>query len=121
VDGYYGPTLLGHIRRNTIDGKYYNQRSSRELPHGQGRRPLTFKNNKTMAAKSKHYLDVLSWVKSVIKSIDNPLQDETAKKLIGNYFTMYGDKFTFKEKVDIGMDLRMELDAVVYKKRKQSI
>ncbi len=74
-----------------------------------------------MAAKSKHYLDVLSWVKSVIKSIDHPLQDETAKKLIGNYFTMYGDKFTYKEQLKIGMDLRMELDAVIYKKRKQSI
>jgi len=25
VDGYYGLTLLGHIRRNTIDGKYYTK------------------------------------------------------------------------------------------------
>ena len=74
-----------------------------------------------MAAKSKHYLDVLSWVKSVIKSIDHPLQDATAKKLIRNYFAMYGDMFTPKEKIDIEIDLRMELDVVTYKKRKQSI
>jgi len=74
-----------------------------------------------MAAKSKHYLEVLTWVKSVIKSIEHPPQDETAKRLIGNYFAMYGDNFTYKERVKIGMELRMELDAVVYKKRKQSI
>ncbi len=70
-----------------------------------------------MAATSKHYLDVLTWVKSVIKSINHPLQDATAKKLIKNYFKMYGHKFTSNEKIDIERDLRLELDVVTYKRK----
>ncbi len=70
-----------------------------------------------MAATSKHYLDVLTWVKSVIKSINHPLQDATAKKLIRNYFTMYGQKFTPDEKINIERDLRLELDVVTYKRK----
>jgi hypothetical protein len=71
-----------------------------------------------MAATSRHYLDVLIWVKSVIKSINHPLQDATAKKLIRNYFTMYGNKFTSDEKFQIERDFRLELDVVNYNRNK---
>jgi hypothetical protein len=72
-----------------------------------------------MAATSRHYLDILLWVKKVIKSIDHPLQDAGAKKLIRNYFKMYGHKFKSNEINEIERDLRMELDVVKYKRKKK--
>jgi len=76
---------------------------------------LTFLIDKKMAASSTHYLDILNWVKDVIKSINHPLQDAAAKKLINLYLDRYQNRFTLEERNSINRELRAVLDGVTYK------
>jgi len=72
-----------------------------------------------MAAKSTHYLDILNWVKDVIQSINHPLQDAGAKKLINLYLDRYQNRFTLEERQSIQRELIELLDGVTYKRREQ--
>jgi hypothetical protein len=48
-----------------------------------------------MAANSKHYGDIYSWIERVIDSCDNPLQEATARNLIDNF----SDRLRYSQEV----------------------
>lgn len=66
-----------------------------------------------MAAISRHYGDVATWIGRVIDSCETPLQEITARKLVRQFESVYAD---MDRKMDwaLSRQLRAKLDSKLY-------
>lgn len=66
-----------------------------------------------MAATSRHYGDVATWIGKVIDSCETPLQEVTARKLVRQFESVYADTDR-KMNWALSKELRVKLDSKMY-------